>query len=178
MAAIKPRPVKKPVIASVSGNMGNCIPLQQVIMGLPPETRNIGFDGRRTIARGYYSASSNASRFFSMSVAAMSNPRASVISLAANGSWLLGSSLSQLVLIWFRTEVSNIAESGMSFALGFHNGHAAQISRIKWGGDDTERAEQFAGATVYISMDGAAGPWELLAEWEFDRARGSARRNC
>src|SRR5699024_6967611 len=55
------------------------------------------------------------------------------------------------------------------FVLGFHNGRAAQLERLEWAGDLDTRYEAFSGARVEVSMGGAAGPWEPLADWQFDR---------
>lgn len=62
-------------------------------------------------------------------------------------------------------------EGEFTFVIGFHNTRAAQLTRLEW--QDFPQAivsgEALPAVTVEVSMTGAAGPWELLAEWEFER---------
>lgn len=64
--------------------------------------------------------------------------------------------------------------AAFTFVLGFHNTRAAQLTRLEW--EDFPEAlsggDAFAGTTVEVSMGGAAGPWEELADWQFERGAG------
>src|SRR5699024_8144432 len=54
--------------------------------------------------------------------------------------------------------------------LGFHNGRAAQLTHLEWAGDlDSREEHTFRNASLEVSLGGAAGPWEPLADWEFER---------
>ncbi len=58
-----------------------------------------------------------------------------------------------------------------TFVVGFHNGRAAQITRLEWA-DSAEAVAAgtaFPATTVEVSLTGAAGPWQPLAEWELTR---------
>lgn len=54
-----------------------------------------------------------------------------------------------------------------TFVVGFHNGRAAQITGLEWA--DADASAAFPAVTVEVSLEGAAGPWRPLAEWELSR---------
>lgn len=56
-----------------------------------------------------------------------------------------------------------------SFVLAFHNSRAALIASLEWGGDQDSGDAPFEQVSVDVSLTGAAGPWEPLADWEFKR---------
>ena len=64
------------------------------------------------------------------------------------------------------------------FVLGFQNSRAAQITHIEWvqHPEENYRYEALTNATVWVSTESAAGPWEHVADWELQTDPGSVSR--
>ena len=68
-------------------------------------------------------------------------------------------------------------DGSFTFVMGFHNTRAAQLTHLEWQdfAEGITSGEALPAVTVEVSMTGAAGPWEELADWEFERgADGTA----
>ncbi len=67
------------------------------------------------------------------------------------------------------------SKEAFTFVVGFHDGRAAQVTRIEWQDKlDTgsRNGAPFPGATVEVSLTGGAGPWAPLADWTLQRDAG------
>lgn len=59
--------------------------------------------------------------------------------------------------------------NAFTFVIGFHNGRAAQITGLEWADVNVSGAKAFPSVKVEVSLEGAAGPWQPLAEWQLTR---------
>lgn len=79
-----------------------------------------------------------------------------------------------------RTGRSDVRQyDGLTFAIGFQHARAALVSQLVW----TESEAGLAAADgrveyviVEASVSGAAGPWEVVAEWQLERDAGGVAR--